>query len=99
MSQRAVHPVLSPMDDLSVGIEFDQFLSHFFDALFDTGCGASPTGTAQPVHPEGLALRSPIALNLIQPVERHVELVAAGELQDQVITLEPLDRQPAEALV
>jgi hypothetical protein len=78
--QRAVRPVPGSMDDLSVGIEVHQFLRHFFDALFDAGRGASPTGPAQPVHPGDLALRSPIVLDLIQPVERHVEFVAAGKL-------------------
>jgi len=70
------------LHQFTIGIEVDELLGHLLDILLHAGSGFSPTCTAQAIEPWDVALGAAITLHLVQPVERHIQGVAAGELQN-----------------
>src|SRR5215213_933003 len=85
-----------PLDQLSVGIEVDQLLGHLFDILLDPGGGPGPARAAEAIQPWDVAFRAAIALDLVQPIEWHIQGVAARELEDEKIAFEILHRETLE---
>ena len=88
-----------PLDQLAVGIEIDQFLGHLLDIFLDPRRGLCPAGPAQPVQPRDVAVGAAVALDLVQPIQRDVQVVPAGELENQEIAFEILHGQALEAAI
>ena len=46
-----------------------------------------------------MAIGPAVPLDLVQPIERHIELVAAGKFEHQEIAVEVLDRETLEPAI
>ena len=97
--EHAVFAVGVPVDQLPIGIEIDEFMRHFFDVFFDPRGGLGPAGAAQPVQSRDVGIGSRIPLHLVQPIERHIELVSTGEFEHQEVAVEILHREAAQSLI
>ena len=73
--------------DRAPGVEVQQLGGHLFDRLAGPLPHPLPGGAAQPVDPRrrpfAVLARRPIPLELVEPIERHVEPVAAFVLHDR----------------
>ena len=76
--------------ELAISIEVDQLVGHLFDVFLHTRSRFGPIGTAQTFEARGMAVRPAIPLHMVEPFQRDVEFVTAGEFQDQVIAVEVL---------
>ena len=93
---RAVVSIGVALDELAVGIEVDQFLRHLLDVLLHPRGRFGPARAAQPVQAGRMALGPAVSLNLVEPVQRHVQRVAAVKFQNQIIAVEVLHRETLE---
>ena len=85
-----------PFHQLAVCIEVDQFLGHLLNIFFHPRGSFGPTGAAQAIEPRNMVFGSAVPLDLVQPIERNVKRITAGELENQEVALEILDREALE---
>ncbi len=71
-------------------------MRHLFDILFHPRRGFGPTGAAEAIKPGNVAFRSAIALDLVQTIERDIERISAGKLQNQIVAFEVLNGEALE---
>ncbi len=74
-------------------------MGHLLDVFLHPRGRFGPTGAAQSIKPRHMAFGAAVSLNLVEPVERDVQFVAAGKFQDQIIAVEVLHREAFEALI
>jgi hypothetical protein len=96
---RAVESIGMACHKLAVGIEVNQLVGHLLDVFLHARGRFGPTGAAQTFKARRMALRSAIPLHMVEPLQRDVQRVAAGEFQDQIIAVEVLHREAFEALI
>ena len=96
---RAVESIGVACHEFTVGIEVDQLVGHLLDVLLHARGRFGPTGAAQTFKARRMAVRSAIPLHMVEPLQRDVQRVAAGEFQDQIIAVELLHREAFEALI
>src|SRR5205085_9862451 len=80
------------------GVQLDQLAGHLAGLLFDAAGGALPLSSADPADRRRSSLAADVALNPVDLVGWHVERIAAGVLDVEIVSLGAIDlplHQPA----
>ena len=99
MGEQAVRREDGPPARLPRRVDGDQVFRHLFDALAHAGLRAAPGCPPQVAELGDLAFGRRVALDLAQPVQRDINHVPAGILDDQVVAVETLNREATEPRV
>ena len=92
-------PYSLALNEFAIGIQFHQLVGHLFNAFFNFRGRPSPTAPAQLIHLRRVAFRALVTLDLIEAIERHIQCVASGKLENEIVTLKVLHRQAAKPFV
>ena len=79
---RAVESIGMACHEFAIGIQIDQLVGHLLDVLLHARGRFGPIGAAQTFKARRMAFRPAIPLHMVEPLQRDVQLVAAGEFQD-----------------
>ena len=80
-------------------VQVEQIFGQFFDRPFGPFGGAHPGRAAQPIQAGMAAFHADIFLDQVEPVERHIDFVAARIREFQKIAFEAAEGQPLEPLI
>ena len=99
MGQGTVLLVRLATNDFPVGIQLDEFVGHVLNGFLDARLGFGPRGASQFVEGRSHVVAAPEFLDLVQPVQRHVEGVPSCKFQDEIVAFKALHGQTPEPLV
>ena len=99
MGQGAVLLVWLATDDFPVGIQLDEFVGHVLNGFLDARLGLGPRGASQFVEGRSHVLAAPKFLDLVQPVQRHIERVPSCKFQDEIVAFKTLHGESPKPLV